>query len=61
HYRTQLLCQVANWKILGEVFAECDSRQISLGKPYILFRFVDDILFRLVDDGETEQGLKIEV
>lgn len=52
---------MANWKILGEVFAECDSRQRSLGKPYILFRFVDDILFRLVDDGETEQGLKIEV
>jgi hypothetical protein len=40
HYQKQILCQVSEalgkgWKTLGEVFAECDTRQRRLGELYI--------------------------
>jgi hypothetical protein len=40
HYQTQLLCRVSEafgkaWKTLGEVFAECDTRQKNMGELYI--------------------------
>jgi hypothetical protein len=44
HYWTQFLCRVLKtldkaWKTLGERVDECDSRQRSLGEPYIGNRF----------------------
>jgi hypothetical protein len=50
HYRKQLLCLVSEainktWKPFGEVFVECDTRQISLGGLYIGKRLLCRVLF----------------
>jgi hypothetical protein len=47
HYRKQLLCRVSEalgkaWKTLGEVFAECDTRQRKLGELYIDNGYIDE-------------------